>query len=446
MTDGTHREDAVRRGAAGVVGAIAFTMLVAWLAGLEGMLGAHSLAPMSPLACVAFGAAAAGVARIPRGRAVPVASGLITLTCGILGLADTQLWSGVAVNETLFSVTTPISTLTSVALVLLGAAVALDGANWAVTRWLAAAAAAIGCAAAIGFVLGVPLFYGATRSVEMSWQAALSTLLVALGVGAAHPAGIVERLLCDGGLGGRFARRTLPAVIGIPVLAGAVATALARAGWWSFYVAAWVMTLAAVAGLAVVATMAAERLADDDTRLTELAIRDPLTGAYNRRHFVAEAAQAASRAQRYGETAAIAVVDLDHFKEINDRWGHAAGDEALVRVYRSLRARLRSTDVLGRIGGDEFAAVILHVDELEVGRIVQAMRGAVEGVADELAAEGRPTRLAASVGVAALDPDDPREVAALLDLADRRMYRDKRSRRTAQRASARSSSSNSAAN
>ncbi len=154
------------------------------------------------------------------------------------------------------------------------------------------------------------------------------------------------------------------------------------------------MTLAAVGGLAFVVAIALQRLSEDDRRLTELAIRDPLTGAFNRRHFLAQATTAAARARRYGESAAIAVVDLDHFKEINDAWGHSAGDEALVCVYRALRSRLRQSDVLGRIGGDEFAAVILHVDEDggAGGRGRAARRGGARW-ARSCGAQGRRNRL-----------------------------------------------------
>ncbi len=178
----------------------------------------------------------------------------------------------------------------------------------------------------------------------------------------------------------------------------------------------------------MVAGLAITELAGEERRLTELAIRDPLTGAYNRRHFLTEAQHAASRAQRYGEQAAVAVVDLDHFKEINDSWGHAAGDEALVRSYRALRSRLRSSDVLGRIGGDEFAALVLHVDERAALQVAEEMREAVAHVGLELAAEGRANRLTASVGDRAAARRRPRDVDALIDLADQRMYLAKRAK------------------
>ena len=346
---------------------------------------------------------------------------------GLTGLADNALNGGRTLNATLFGIDARISALTALALTLLGAALVFDGRGWSVTRWLATGAAAIGGAAVIGFVLGVPLFYGPSRSVAMSWQAALCSIALAVGIGTTH-ADSVTRLLTGRGIVARFARRVLPAALGIPVLAGALCMAAARAGWFSYSVAAWVMTLCAVAGLVTVAALAVNELAREERRLVELAIRDPLTGAYNRRHFLAEAQRAAARAQRYGETVVVAVVDLDHFKEVNDSWGHATGDEALIRVNRALRSRLRSSDVLGRIGGDEFAALVLHVDEDAALQVAAEMREAVAHVGAEMAAEGRPNRLGASVGVARLQSDDPRDVAALIDLADQRMYLEKRSR------------------
>ncbi|MBE2318107.1 GGDEF domain-containing protein [Solirubrobacter sp. CPCC 204708] len=395
-------------------------MLLAWSAGLQVATRTDTLAPMSPLSCVGFLGAALGTWAMPDRARLKVAAGAFACVAGTVGLLDALLADGTWVNRTLLGADVRISALTAAALVLLGVAIALDGHGWPITRRLAIAAGALGGAATIGFLLGVPLFYGVSRSVQMSWSAALCAMLIAFGVVLAHPVGT----LFDRTLSGRFARRMVPPVLGIPVLSGALATAAARAGWWAPSVAAWVMTLAAVAGLAFVVSKAVERLAEDDRRLTQLAIRDPLTGAYNRRHFLAEAERAASRARRYGESAAIAVVDLDRFKEINDRWGHQAGDEALVRVHRALRTRLRSSDVLGRIGGDEFAALILHVNPGQALHVADEMRDAVAQVGREMTAEGRRNRLGASIGMATLDGHE--DVEDLVDLADRRMYDEKR--------------------
>jgi diguanylate cyclase (GGDEF)-like protein len=413
---------------ASAVALIAGTMLIARLAGLDLATRTGNLEPMSPLACAGFLAGAAGVFALgarPIRRRLALAAGTLTFVCGVAGLVDDAASGGDAINGALFGIDARISAPTSIALTLLGAAQLLDRRGWSLTRWLVLGAAAIGGSAGIGFLLGVPTFYGPSRTVQMSWQAALCATLLAVGLTGAHP-GSSTRLLSDRGLAGRFTRRVVPAVLGIPILSGALCMAAARAGWFSYSVAAWLMTLAAVTGLAALARLAVAELEREERQLTELATRDPLTGAYNRRSFLAEAQRAAERSQRYGEAAAVAVVDLDHFKEINDSWGHAVGDEALVRSYRALRSRLRSSDVLGRIGGDEFAALVLHVDETAALQVAGEMRDAVARVGMELAAEGRANRLSASVGIAPLHVDDPRDMDALIDLADQRMYLAKR--------------------
>lgn len=410
-------ERARQLAAAGVL-LIAASMLAATLAGVD--VRTRNLAPMSPLTCVGFLAAAIGTGALPQRHRVALVAGALTVLVGVAGLLDSLLDSGRWINRAVFAEDAAISAFTAAALVLLGVAIALDGRGWAITRRLAFAAGAVGAAALIGFLLGVPYFYGTSRPVQISWQAALCTVLIAVAVVWVHPSG---QFFSDT-LSGRFARRTVPAVLGIPIVSGALVTAVARAGWWEWSVAAWVMTLTAVGGLAFVVAMAVKRLEDDDRRLTELAIRDPLTGAYNRRHFLTQAENAAARARRYGESAAIAVIDLDRFKEVNDQWGHAAGDEALTRIHRALRARLRSSDVLGRIGGDEFAALILHVDPDEASHVAAELRAAVHEVGRELTAEGRPNRLGASVGVATMTAGV--EVEALVELADQRMYDEKR--------------------
>jgi diguanylate cyclase (GGDEF)-like protein len=423
VPDGGERRQAdfVRHAAAVVVALIAGTMLAAWIAGLEVATRTDNLAPMSPLASLGFLCAAVGVAVMARHGRPPSVAGAITTLVGAVGLADALFADGGTINQFALDADVPISGFTAVALVLLGSAIALDGRGWPITRRLAIVAGALGAAAGTGFLLGVPSFYGTARSVQISWQASLCTFLLACGIASLDS----DSPLFNRGLAGHFARRTLPAVIGIPVAAAALATAAARADWWDFSVAAWLMTLVAVTGSAAVVAMAVRRLKEDDRRLTELAIRDPLTGAYNRRHFVAEAQKASARSRRYAEGGAIAVVDLDRFKEINDRWGHAAGDEPPVRVYRALRTRQRTSDALRRNGGDEFPALILHVDPLEASQVADGLRAAVAGVGAELTAEGRRNRLAASVGIATLDPNE--DVDALIDLADRRMYDEKRS-------------------
>jgi diguanylate cyclase (GGDEF)-like protein len=108
--------------------------------------------------------------------------------------------------------------------------------------------------------------------------------------------------------------------------------------------------------LVFVEVVAALRHALD--REKESARTDPLTGVSNRRHFIELAAAALAFARRYRRPMTIAYLDLDNFKDVNDRLGHQAGDEVLRTVARTVRNRLRSTDVVGRLGGDEFAVCL----------------------------------------------------------------------------------------
>jgi len=118
------------------------------------------------------------------------------------------------------------------------------------------------------------------------------------------------------------------------------------------------------------------------------AITDPLTGAFNRRHLEACLATAIERRKRTGESTALLLIDVDHFKSINDTWGHAAGDDVLIGIVRTLRSRLRPLDGVFRLGGEEFA-VLLSGAGLREGLVVaETLRRLIAG-----------TRLLASPGV-----------------------------------------------
>jgi diguanylate cyclase (GGDEF)-like protein len=159
--------------------------------------------------------------------------------------------------------------------------------------------------------------------------------------------------------------------------------------------------------------------------LVELALRldllvhdashDALTGLLNRRSYELLLDQAVSRARRYGWPFALVLLDLDDFKVVNDRYGHAAGDAALRAVGTELRAALRGGDVAARLGGDEFALLVLGVENVSslsplLGRLKRALERAVP-----------ETTVGFSVGVACFpsDTDDPN---ALTGMADERLY------------------------
>jgi diguanylate cyclase (GGDEF)-like protein len=154
--------------------------------------------------------------------------------------------------------------------------------------------------------------------------------------------------------------------------------------------------------------------------LRQLATRDSLTGLLNRREFDRILAEEHARAVRFGEPVALVMVDLDHFKMINDRHGHPVGDAVLVEVARRLTAQVRTVDRVMRVGGEEFALLLAQTnlaDALRVAeRVVAAMRA--EPVAT---GEGGTLAFTASVGVAAL-PEHAGTPAILVTAADRALY------------------------
>ncbi len=151
--------------------------------------------------------------------------------------------------------------------------------------------------------------------------------------------------------------------------------------------------------------------------LEELALMDPLTGLLNHRAFQERMSQELRRAEREGYSVSIVALDVDHFKEINDRWGHAAGDEALTMLARSIRAELRPSDVCGRVGGDEFMLAITRSGVEETKYIVDRLRtriAAMEfGPADE--------SLTLSAGISEF-PRHSLSQDELMHLADGAMY------------------------
>ncbi len=181
------------------------------------------------------------------------------------------------------------------------------------------------------------------------------------------------------------------------------------------------------AGLRALVRLAAERdeLAKKLAIAEQLADRDALTPAFNRRAFIRELHRSLAEAERYKTPAAVLYVDLDSFKALNDSHGHAAGDAVLAHVGRLLIESVRETDVVGRLGGDEFGVILNHVhpDEarakaLALGEKITASAVVYAGVAH---------RVRASIGlhpIAAIE--DPETAIAR---ADEAMYAMKFARR-----------------
>jgi two-component system, sensor histidine kinase LadS len=167
---------------------------------------------------------------------------------------------------------------------------------------------------------------------------------------------------------------------------------------------AWGLPLSMVAAAVFVALGVADRLREQRLALTEAERRaqtDPLTGVLNRRSLVERLDAACLRARARGLPISLLFIDLDHFKQINDTWGHLAGDACLLAVIRPIQSELRQSDVIGRYGGEEFVVILSSADapaaQAIAGRILQRVADLrVDGF-------GPPIRLTCSIGVATSD-------------------------------------------
>jgi two-component system cell cycle response regulator len=157
--------------------------------------------------------------------------------------------------------------------------------------------------------------------------------------------------------------------------------------------------------------------------LVAVALLDPLTGLGNRRAFDARLAEEVSRVTRYGGELSLGMVDLDGFKEINDRYGHTAGDVVLVRIGLLLREVMRASDIATRYGGDEFAIILPDTGKTDAWLAAEKLRGALIDLKIEL--DGGPTvGVTASVGLAS-HGEMNQTAEGLLEAADAALYRAK---------------------
>ena len=151
------------------------------------------------------------------------------------------------------------------------------------------------------------------------------------------------------------------------------------------------------------------------------AIRDPLTGVLNRRGFMRRLGEERDRATRSALPLTLAYIDIDSFKELNDRYGHAAGDRVLTHTADLIRASIRHTDFLGRLGGDEFAVILPDTTLDEADRVLSKIRS-------HLAAAGTVPATPATVSIGAVTYLDEFPTAEdILQESDREMYRVKSS-------------------
>ena len=156
--------------------------------------------------------------------------------------------------------------------------------------------------------------------------------------------------------------------------------------------------------------------------LREMAIRDGLTRCYNHKYFKMRLDQELVRARRYNSSLSLGLLDIDHFKHINDTHGHPAGDSVLAHLASLLIASVRSSDIVARYGGEEFAFVLVEAGAQEAGVVAERMRARVESHEFEVPGGSR-LRATASIGIAEARPQEL--AAALVQRADALLYQAK---------------------
>lgn len=171
---------------------------------------------------------------------------------------------------------------------------------------------------------------------------------------------------------------------------------------------------------------AEEALRRNEERLERLATTDPLTGANNRRSFFEQGEKELHRARRHKRPLSLMMVDIDHFKRVNDTHGHAIGDEVLKRLVSKCNDTLRTQDILGRFGGEEFAAVLPEVGLASATKAAERLRRALEDLEVETS-EGT-LKFTVSIGVSECRYDDE-SLETALARADKALYSAKESGR-----------------
>jgi diguanylate cyclase (GGDEF)-like protein len=169
-----------------------------------------------------------------------------------------------------------------------------------------------------------------------------------------------------------------------------------------------------------------ESLRKSEELYRQLAITDPLTGIYNRRHFFQLAISELQRSQRYSRPLAVIMMDVDYFKRINDCYGHAVGDQVLQELATLIRRDLRVIDIFARYGGEEFIVLLPETDLRSVSATAERLRGKIAGA--PLSIEQCQIKITISLGATSFSPTKGlhsgklETIDALIDLADKALY------------------------
>jgi diguanylate cyclase (GGDEF)-like protein len=172
----------------------------------------------------------------------------------------------------------------------------------------------------------------------------------------------------------------------------------------------------------------ANEVQDNHRRLTELAVRDKLTGLYNRRYFDEMLISSLNQAERYGQPLCVLMLDLDGFKPVNDQHGHAMGDTVLADVGRLIQSVTRDGDICSRIGGDEFLIIAVNSTLEGAGILAERLSDGIGKLCWKAPMSEAEIHVGVSIGIAVY-PEHAKDLSTLLNCADSAMYSNKRQKK-----------------
>jgi diguanylate cyclase (GGDEF)-like protein len=276
-----------------------------------------------------------------------------------------------------------------------------------------------------GHFIAVLHVFGPTPDVRTSSQTVLCLLLLTAVVFFRRARHGVFSIFLGRGIGSRIARALAPVLVALPYLRETLRARILDARQMPpYYMTAILASLAVVVGIGLLLFLA-WRIHAMESEIQALSLRDALTGLYNLRGFRLLAEQALHLAKRSGRSFSVLFIDLDNLKEINDSQGHSAGSALLIETGDILRHAFRETDVLGRVGGDEFA-VAGQFNRAAISRAAQRLEEFLERHNSET---NREAFLSFSAGYVTSDAGDGDSLDELLAEADHAMYEEKRRRK-----------------
>ncbi|MBV8500667.1 MAG: GGDEF domain-containing protein [Paucibacter sp.] len=393
------------------------------------------MVPMNPL--VAFCLMAAGAVMWRRRRAsgsknfsrLGLACGLLLVLVGTSRLIGYVTPWDLGADRWLFASRLAVDVMapnTAGNLLLLGIALSLIVAGRAalLAQLLVTLSSAISFMALLGYVYQVPLF-GLPGYMPMAFHTSLCFLLIELGLLAGSAdAGFVAMLISTRS-GGRAARRMLPSALLLPTLLGALGIYGMRHDWFVPEYALALMATFCSVGLVATLLLAARWLNDGDAEVERLLTVDTLTGVLNRRTVLNFLDTETAACLRYRMPLCAAMVDIDHFKRINDQHGHAAGDAVLGQLGAQIRSSLRETDAAGRYGGEEFVIVLPHTSVQGAAFYAERLRRSIADAQFRLAT-GERIFVTVSIGLAEVTAGESPQPEQALGRADAALYKAKR--------------------